>query len=89
MVHGKEQIGTRIGMLKRTKTEFLSLKASKYLRNNLVFKALNNLAPNYIKSYVYNVQSDTHTVGTRNAKHNLILPKVRTRMAKNGHAHRF
>ena len=114
MVHGKEQIGARIGLLKRTKTEFLSLKARtlfynsiiqpildygsvvwgsnnkqhvqdivqlqkrcarkildkkwytpsrplfkelnilpfderlKYLRNILVFKALNNLAPNYI-----------------------------------------
>ena len=61
----------------------LSLNYSgKYLRNILVFKALNNLAPNYIRA-MSAMSNDIHDAGMRNAKRNLILPKVRTSMAKN------
>ena len=37
---------------------------------------------NYIRA-MFTMSSDIHNAGTRNAKHNLILPKVRTSMAKN------
>ena len=56
-------------------------KIMEFLRN-IVLKALNNLAPNYIWA-MFTMSSDIHNAGTRNAKHNLILPKVRTSMAKN------
>ena len=36
MVQGKEQIRTRIGLLKRTKTEFLSLKARTLFYNSII-----------------------------------------------------
>ena len=62
--------------------EFNFHKRLEYLRSILVFKALNNLAPNYIRA-MFTMSSDIHNAGTRNAKHNLILPKVRTSMAKN------
>ena len=62
--------------------EFNFHKSLEYLRSILVFKALNNLAPNYIRA-MFTMSSDIHNAGTRNAKHNLILPKVRTSMAKN------
>ena len=32
---------------------------------------------------MFTMSSEIHNAGTRNAKHNLILPKVRTSMAKN------
>ena len=62
--------------------EFNFHKRLEYLRSILVFKALNNLAPNYIRA-MFTMSSDIHNASTRNAKHNLILPKVRTSMAKN------
>ena len=61
----------------------LSLNYSgKYLRNILVFEALNNLAPNHMRA-MSTMSNDIHDAGMRNAKRNLILPKVRTSMAKN------
>ena len=57
-------------------------KRLEYLRNILVFKALNNLAQNFITALLI-VSNYIHNSGTRNAKYNLILPKVRTSMAKN------
>ena len=57
-------------------------KRLEYLRNILVYKALNNLAPNCIRA-MFTMSSDIYNAGTRNAKHNLILAKVRTSMAKN------
>jgi len=53
-----------------------------YLQSILVFKALNNLAPSYIREML-TMFSDVHNANTRNAKHNLILPKVRTKTVKN------
>ena len=54
----------------------------KYLRNILVFKALNNLAPNYIIATL-TMSNDIHNASMRNEQHNLILPEVRTSTAKN------
>ena len=51
-------------------------KRLEYLRNISVFKALNNLSPNYIRA-MFTMASDIHNAGTRNAKHNLMLIKVR------------
>ena len=50
-------------------------KIMEFLRN-IVLKALNNLAPNYIWA-MFTMSSDIHNAGTRNKNHNLILPKVR------------
>ena len=44
--------------------------------------ALNILPTNYVRA-MFTMSSDIHNAGTRNAKRNLILPKVRTSMAKN------
>ena len=57
-------------------------KILEYWRNILVFKALNNLASYYIRAML-TMSNDIHNAGTRNAKYNLILSKVRTSMAKN------
>ena len=54
----------------------------KHLRNILVLKALNNVVPNYIRALL-TMSNDIYDKGMRNAKHNLILPKVRTSTAKN------
>ena len=53
-----------------------------YLRNILVFEALNNVAPNYIRA-MFTMSSDIHTAGRETQSKNLMIPKVRTSTAKN------
>ena len=66
--------------IQRTKYLAIWLKTG-VVAEYLSFKAPNNLAPNYIRAK-FTMSSDIYNAGTRNANHNLILPKVRTSMAK-------
>ena len=47
----------------------------------LMFKALNNLAPDYVTSK-FKKFKQVHNICTRNSNHNLVLPKVKSNFGK-------